>query len=106
MLTIDTLWTSYSENSMDIIQVDDGNYAFLGRYIGLNTTTYDKIWLAKFSLHATNFTPTQPLPSPSQTVQPSPTIPEVTFGVTVGALAILAIFLVVLKKRRVPCEMI
>ncbi len=70
VITLDALWTSYSDNSLNAIQTTDGNYVFTGKYIGLNTTEYDRVWLAKINQQFT------PLPSKSPSPNPSPTIPE------------------------------
>ncbi len=87
VVTLDTMWTSYSDDTLRVIQASDADYIITGKYIGLNTTEYDRTWLAKLSLQTSG-------PSPS------PSIPEFPKAITLLLTLIASILLFSFKKRR------
>ena len=105
VLTLDSLWTRYSDNTMNVIQTSDGEYVFVGQYIGLNTTEYDRIWLSKTSLQSIIPFPTAATFSPGATNIP-PLIPETEIIIVVAVVLgiVLVITLILIRKLRVPSK--
>jgi hypothetical protein len=86
VLTLDTLWTSYSDNSLHVVETADGNYVYAGKYVGLNTTEFDRIWLAKINISA-------------QIPQPSPSVPEITPIILLVVFAVVSAIVVFISKN-------
>ena len=87
---INTLWTRFSDSSISVIQSSDGNYVLAGKYIRLNTTEYDAIWLSKVA----------PASSGSPTPSTSPSVPEFSTWVMPSIFLLSAFAAVVAVSRR------
>jgi hypothetical protein len=86
VVTLDTMWTSYSKDALHVIQASDGNYVIASKYTGLNTTEYNQILLTKISLQTSR-------------PNPSPSVPEFQTRIILPALAIAMLIFAAIKRR-------
>ena len=91
VFTLNTLWTRYYDSSISVIQSSDGNYVFAGKYIELNTTEYDAIWLSKVSPTSSGF------PTPST----SASVPEFSTWTALLIFGVAALSTTLLIRRKI-----
>ena len=108
VVTVETMWTRYSDDALQVIQASNGDYVIAGKFIGLNTTEYYRMLLAEVALQTIEPTPTTGTPTSTPAQTPNPTVDDnqtldltptlVLTGVVVIAVAVG--ILIYFRKRR------